>query len=388
MSDESARPDWVSVRAVAWVIDDAPVPAEVAFTLLVIARRADQNGRGSYQRTSTIAAKTGKSEKQAQRDIVRLRKLGLLLLGDQALVEKIPAGQRPVVYDLPLNLKGPKPSKASRNKSGLKADETPPMDGTSPMQGTPPMDATPTPPLQGTSTSPMHGDQKKPLNNPSEQPSSSARSPAVAYVCNRLGVDDDEAELIIQKIKDTYHPKTIGAYLRGISDDDLREVLREIRAERRTGKPDWCGRCDQHTRQIQVEGSYGHGMMPARCSRCHPDHAKPLNGQFPARDGRRVSTDLSDWGRLNEPYHNPADQDDYNAWRANHLPTQPPPTEPGHGRTPTGRKRLFPEQRPEKIDETPPPRCPEPGCSNGLIIDDDELRRCPTCPQPETETAA
>jgi hypothetical protein len=121
---------WVSIRAVAWVIDEAPVPAELAFTLIVIARRCDENGKGSYQSVKTIAEKAGKSEDQAARDIKRLRKLGLILLGDQTLPEKhgIPKGRRPVVYDLPLELKGPKPAKASKNKTGRKKQATPRMD--------------------------------------------------------------------------------------------------------------------------------------------------------------------------------------------------------------------------------------------------------------------
>jgi hypothetical protein len=178
MSTEPRLP-WVGQRAVAWVIDDAPVPADLAWTLVVIARRCDDSGRGSYQSTPTIAAKAGKSVKQTQREIVRLRELGLLLLGNQSLVAHLPSGQRPTVYDLPLKLKGPKPVKESRNPTGGKKEsaDTPPMEGTPPLQGTPPLDGDGTPPLQAPGTPPLEGDQRKPLNNPLNNPSLSPRVP-------------------------------------------------------------------------------------------------------------------------------------------------------------------------------------------------------------------
>jgi len=188
----------VGQRAVAWVIDDAPVPAELAWTLVVIARRCDDNGRGSYQSTGTIAEKTGKSAKQAQRDVAKLRELGLIVPGDQSLVAHLPIGQRPVVYNLPLHLKGPKPAKESRNKSGLKKepDATTPMEGTPPMQGTPPMDGEWTPPMDAPGTPPMQGNQRTPMNNPIEERSGveCARSGRFAP---SIGDEDDDQPLIL-----------------------------------------------------------------------------------------------------------------------------------------------------------------------------------------------
>jgi len=179
MNDDE-RGSWLGMTAVAWVIDHAPVPVELAWTLVVIARRAGDSGRNSYQSIATIAAKTGKSEKQARRDVQRLKDLGLIVLGDQTLVEHLPAGQRPVVYDLPLHLRGPKPTRESRNPTGMKAGDTPPMDGSPPLEGTPPMDGLGTPPMDGIPTPPMHGRQRDPLNNPLEEPSLSARSASAA----------------------------------------------------------------------------------------------------------------------------------------------------------------------------------------------------------------
>jgi hypothetical protein len=109
---------WVSQVGVAWALDEAPCPHELLATLIAIARRTDANGKGSRQSVGTIAQKVGKSTRQVKRDIARLCELGLLLEGDQKLVEKIPAGQRPMVYDIPLGLRGDKPSRNARGGRG------------------------------------------------------------------------------------------------------------------------------------------------------------------------------------------------------------------------------------------------------------------------------
>lgn len=104
----------------SWVIDDAPVPTTLFPVLMVIARRCDDQGRGSYQSVPTIAEKAGKSADQVKRDIRELKKLGLLTPGDESLVAHIEVWRRPAVYDLPLHVRGPKPVKESKNKSGGK----------------------------------------------------------------------------------------------------------------------------------------------------------------------------------------------------------------------------------------------------------------------------
>lgn len=181
MSDET-RPSWVSAAAVAWVIDDAPVPIELAWTLVVIARRCNEQGRGSWQSIPTIAAKTGKSAKQARRDVQRLLDLGLIQLGDQTMVEHLPIGQRSVVYDLNLSARGAKPARKSRNPTGLKSGQTPPMDGSTPLDGSPGMDGTPTSPMDGSGTPPLDGSQRDPLKNHVEEPSLSPRDPDTSPV--------------------------------------------------------------------------------------------------------------------------------------------------------------------------------------------------------------
>jgi hypothetical protein len=75
------------------------------------------------------------------------------------------------------------------------------------------------------------------------QPSSSRSAPTKAYIVERTGADDDEAEALIEKIKKI--PRgglrtTIGAYVRGMPDEDLAELLAEHRVAARppTRPPD------------------------------------------------------------------------------------------------------------------------------------------------------
>ncbi|MGW4791190.1 helix-turn-helix domain-containing protein [Nonomuraea sp. NPDC004297] len=234
--------EWVSARAVAWVIHDAPVPADLAFTLTVIAARCDEHGRGSYAAVATIAEKTGKSPKQARRNIIRLRELGLLLLGDQSLVDHLPPGQRPVVYDVPLNLCGPKLIKEGRNKTGGKRDtetpvadvpppmdapRTPPMDGTPPAQGTPPMDGSGTPPMGVPRPLPSMG-VKQPLNNPMNNPSLSG---AARTVADATDATPDETREILETIERDHKPNNLAAYTRTLAiNGDLPAILRRVRA--------------------------------------------------------------------------------------------------------------------------------------------------------------
>jgi hypothetical protein len=98
-------------------MDDAPgVPAHLVSTLTAYARYADEEGRGSYPLTATVALRTRKTIWQARRDTAELERLGLLLPGDPGLVKDIRADRRPKVYDLPMsrgNL-GATPSEAPR----------------------------------------------------------------------------------------------------------------------------------------------------------------------------------------------------------------------------------------------------------------------------------
>lgn len=238
MTSSEAEHEWVSARAVAWVIHDAPVPADLAFTLTVIAARCDEHGRGSYQSVPTIAALTGRSVDQVRRDIRRLLDLGLLLLGDQARVEHLPAGQRPTVYDVPLHVRGPKPVKQSKNPSGKRKappgmDATPGMhaggsdapagqredDGLTPcIHATPCMDASPG----------MDATQTTMLNNPKNNPSLSG---PIGRVMAAVDATVEETREIIAIIEKEHRPRSLVAYVATMAaNGDLAAVLERVRA--------------------------------------------------------------------------------------------------------------------------------------------------------------
>lgn len=299
MSDER-QSDWVSQRAVAWVLDDAPCPAELLPVLVAIARRCDQDGKGSRQRTAVIAQKAGKSKKQAQRDIVKLREMKLLELGDPALVAHLPEHERPVVYDLPLHIKGPKPIKESRNPTGRKKGDTDtPSHGREgvPWKGGPPMEGESGDPMEGTPPPPLEGSQKKTVEEALEKPSLSARGDEPAPTdtsAPRRERDDQPPATKDQQIRailarhnctdldataviDHWNQRPGG--VKGIgwwkavdrAGDTPGRIADVLEAAVDGGptkprRPPWCGRCHEQTRIRQDDD----GARVYRCPDCHP----------------------------------------------------------------------------------------------------------------------
>lgn len=94
---------WLSKAAVLWAMDEAPdVPPHLFAALLAVARYADEHGRGAYPSAMTVAAIIRKSERNAKKDLAALRRLGLLLPGDQRIAKDIRGDKRPFVYNLPM----------------------------------------------------------------------------------------------------------------------------------------------------------------------------------------------------------------------------------------------------------------------------------------------
>lgn len=84
-----------------WALEYAPpMPSQLVATLAGLARHADKLGRGAYPSVARLAAYTCKSPRSVHRDLVELRKLGLIRLGDQSKAAHLPEGKRPEVYDL------------------------------------------------------------------------------------------------------------------------------------------------------------------------------------------------------------------------------------------------------------------------------------------------
>lgn len=221
----------------SWVIDDAPVPTALFPVLMVIARRCDEHGRGSYQSVPTIAEKTGKSPDQVKRDIRDLKKLGLLLPGDDGLVNHIEPWKRPQVYDVPLHVSGAKPVKESKNKAGVASqgggmDAPPGMDATgwhSARQGGC-MDA----PGGGC----MDAPQTKPLKNKKNNPSLSRSDGNVAPATIPAQRAERENE------EDSQEPKTHTPIHRllldaGCPPEDLDDVEVEMTRRHEPRSPAW-----------------------------------------------------------------------------------------------------------------------------------------------------
>ncbi|MFD3999908.1 helix-turn-helix domain-containing protein [Streptomyces rubiginosohelvolus] len=98
----------MSKEAMDWALEYAPpMPSQLVATLSGLARHADTKGRGTYPSVARLAAYACKSERSVQRDLVELRKLGLIRYGDQSKANHLPEGKRPEVYDLALELTVP-----------------------------------------------------------------------------------------------------------------------------------------------------------------------------------------------------------------------------------------------------------------------------------------
>jgi hypothetical protein len=96
----------VSVEATNWVLNDAPdVPPHLVSTLFGLANHAHADGRNAYISKETLSRYTRKAPRNVQKDLRDLEELGLIVLGDQRVVEHYRADKRPIVYNLAVWLK-------------------------------------------------------------------------------------------------------------------------------------------------------------------------------------------------------------------------------------------------------------------------------------------
>jgi hypothetical protein len=80
----------------------AGLPPHLVPALLVVAAHADGRGRGARVSSTTVGRCTGKSMRQAQRDLAALEDLGLLRRGDPRYAPGRPGMGGPAVYELPM----------------------------------------------------------------------------------------------------------------------------------------------------------------------------------------------------------------------------------------------------------------------------------------------
>lgn len=96
----------MSLRALTWAIYEigsALKDASAYRVLLILADNANDEGRGAYPSASTIAEETGMSLRTVRNKLNDLETAGIIMRGDQALADYLPANRRSVVWDLNLD---------------------------------------------------------------------------------------------------------------------------------------------------------------------------------------------------------------------------------------------------------------------------------------------
>lgn len=111
----------MSVRAVSWAIDQAPVGGNTTARMILVslADKADEYGRDAYKYVSAIADSIRKSDSTVSRTLAWMEEIGVIERGDQHLVDSYPEYLRPVVYDLRLDLvQEPTPRQIKKARPG------------------------------------------------------------------------------------------------------------------------------------------------------------------------------------------------------------------------------------------------------------------------------
>lgn len=96
----------MSLRALTWAIYEIGSTLKDASAyrvLLILADNANDEGKGAYPSASTIAEETGMSLRTVRKKLNDLETAGIIMRGDQALADYLPANRRSVVWDLNLD---------------------------------------------------------------------------------------------------------------------------------------------------------------------------------------------------------------------------------------------------------------------------------------------
>lgn len=96
----------MSLRALTWAIYEIGSTLKDASAyrvLLILADNANDEGKGAYPSASTIAEETGMSLRTVRNKLNDLETDGIIMRGDQALADYLPANRRSVVWDLNLD---------------------------------------------------------------------------------------------------------------------------------------------------------------------------------------------------------------------------------------------------------------------------------------------
>lgn len=93
----------MSVEAMSWAMRadlTGSLSAEHRLVLTALADYADPAGANAWPSVPTLAHRLGTSDRSIQRALARLRKVGLIAPGNQALVQHLPKTRRPTVWVL------------------------------------------------------------------------------------------------------------------------------------------------------------------------------------------------------------------------------------------------------------------------------------------------
>ena len=131
----------MSLRALTWAIYEIGSTLKDASAyrvLLILADNANDEGRGAYPSASTIAEETGMSLRTVRNKLNDLETAGIIMRGDQALADYLPANRRSVVWDLNLDVNrradsAPQHTPATTTTRGAKS--APQTDGPDVQQG-------------------------------------------------------------------------------------------------------------------------------------------------------------------------------------------------------------------------------------------------------------
>ena len=108
----------MSVRAVSWAIDQAPVGGNTTARMILVslADKADEYGRDAYKYVSAIADSIRKSDSTVSRTLAWMEEIGVIERGNQHLVDSYPEYLRPA----------PRPSAGADAKTDQKSASRPP----------------------------------------------------------------------------------------------------------------------------------------------------------------------------------------------------------------------------------------------------------------------
>lgn len=106
----------VSLKAILWALEDAPVedPKQL-LVLIALADRAHDDGKDAYPARSWLATRTRMSVRSVQRKLNELEASGVIRRGNQTILSTrdYPKDRRPIVWDINLRAsRGDKPGQA------------------------------------------------------------------------------------------------------------------------------------------------------------------------------------------------------------------------------------------------------------------------------------